>query len=104
MQQFIKEFFTDALYQVLGWQRPRSGRLFLTRHAFLKMREYQLDPETLQDAFRFGTPIEEDRVIRHYRDYSVGLIYKLDETQLLRSNPAETKYLIITCWKGVRRS
>ena len=61
------------------------------------MREYHLDPETLRDTFRFGIAAGEDRSIRSYRDYSVGLIYKPDETHVFSANPSDTKYLIITC-------
>jgi hypothetical protein len=102
MHQLFTEFLMDTLRQLCGWAKPRQGRIILTHHAFVKMREYQLDPHTLEDTFRFGEEIAEEKIIRTYDRYSVGLIYKFDDTQLLKSTKQETRFVIITCWKGVR--
>ena len=94
MQQVLKDFLIDAMYQVFGWAKPRDGRLILTRHAVTKMYEYQLDVDTLADVFRHGEEGANGKITRPYANYSVGLYYRYDE--------AENTYVITTCWKGVR--
>jgi hypothetical protein len=102
MNQLLKDFVQDAMNQLFGWNTPRQGRLILTHHAFLKMREYNLDTKTLEDAFRFGDSVSEEKIIRVYPGYLVGLIYKPEDTQLFKGKDHDTRFVIITCWKGVR--
>ena len=95
--EFLEEMLVEALHQLFGYSRPRSGKLGLTMHGFQKMREYGLDVKTLEDAFRHGVEVREKMIIREYADYTVGLTYDWNETG--------SGYLIITCWKrgGERR-
>ena len=95
MQQVLKDFLMDALYQVLGWAKPRDGKLIVTRHAVTKMHEHQLDVDTLKDAFRHGEAGRNGKITRQYADYAVGLYYRYDA--------ADNTYVITTCWKGVNR-
>jgi Domain of unknown function (DUF4258) len=74
----------------------------LTQHAFRKMQEYQLDTKTVEDAFRYGEEISEEKIIRVYSGYSVGLIYKPEDTKLYTGKETDTRFVIIICWKGVR--
>ena len=92
MKQILTDFLLDLARQLLGWSKPRSGRLILSRHALTRMHEHQLDTATLRDTFTYGEEDTHGRIIRKYAEYSVGLYYKLDE----QSN----KYVITTCWKG----
>ena len=89
--EFLEELVVEALHQLFGYTRPRSGKLGLTLHGFQKMREYELDVQTLEDAFRWGVEVKEKMIIREYANYTVGLTYDWNETG--------TGYLIITCWK-----
>ena len=54
MKQLIKDIGREALRQLFGLQKPRSGKIILTRHATQKMTEHKLDRETLENAFRHG--------------------------------------------------
>jgi hypothetical protein len=96
MQQVLKDFLIDAMYQVLGWGKPRDGKLLLTRHAVTKMHEHQLDEDTLADVFRHGEEGTNGKMTRQYANYAVGLYYRYEA--------AENKFVIITCWKGVNRA
>ena len=87
----VGELIDGALYQIAGWQKPRTDKLVLTHYAFKKMEEQQLNTETLKDVFRYGKEIKQGMIVRQYQNYSVGLTYTLNDTY--------DKYLIITCWK-----
>jgi hypothetical protein len=95
MQQILKDFLMDMVRQLFGWSTPGRGRLMLTRRAFIRMRQYQLDAATLKDVFRHGERHGE-KIIRQYANYSVGLYYIYDA--------ADGTYVITTCWKEVRRT
>ena len=56
--EFIEELVVEALRQLFDYTRPRSGKLGLTMHGFQKMREYELDVKTLEDAFRWGVEVD----------------------------------------------
>ena len=104
--QVIQEFWQEALRQLFGWVSPHEGTLTLTTSAAFKMYEWQLDEATLQDAFRFGVHTDRGdkvQVIRQYQDYSVGLWYKVIYTPYHHNLPPEKRYLVITCWKGVKK-
>jgi hypothetical protein len=92
MQQVLKDFLIDAIYQVFGWGKPREGKLIVTRHAVTKMYEYQLDVNTLADVFRHGEEGANGKITRQYANYSVGLYYRYEA--------ADNTYVITTCWKG----
>jgi hypothetical protein len=91
MKHIIVDFLKEARDQIIGWDKPREGKLRLTRHAFNKMHEWQLTEETLRDVFEHGEEVKKDMIVREYSTFSVGIIYKYDE--------AEERYVIITCWK-----
>jgi hypothetical protein len=95
MQQALTDFGMDIIRQLFGWDKPRQGKLIITRHATTKMHEHQLDVATLKDAFRHGQAGRNGKITRQYANYSVGLYYRYEA--------AENKYVITTCWKGVRR-
>ena len=95
MQQILKDFLMDMVRQVFGWSTPRRGRLMLTRRAFIRMRQYHLDAETLIDVFRHGER-QGEKITRQYANYSVGLYFIYDA--------ADGTYVITTCWKGVSRT
>jgi hypothetical protein len=42
MKQFIKDMGREALKQLFGLQKPRGGKMVLTRHAVQKMTAYKL--------------------------------------------------------------
>jgi ABC-type transporter Mla maintaining outer membrane lipid asymmetry ATPase subunit MlaF len=48
MKQLIKDIGREALRQLFGLQKPRSGKIILTRHATQKMSEHKLDRETIE--------------------------------------------------------
>jgi hypothetical protein len=96
----MKEFLMDMFRQVFGVQKPRTGKIILTRYTYQKMREYQLDTDTLEDTFRNGEEVEKGKILRKYANYSVRIYYKLEETQLHKNINSENRYVIITCWKG----
>ena len=54
MRQFFKNIGMGVLRQLFGLSQPRAGKITLTAHAFQKMTEYKLDPETVENAFRHG--------------------------------------------------
>jgi len=99
----MKQFLLEILRQLFGWGTPRDGKLVLTRNAFHKMRDYQLDDKTLIDTFRYGKEVsrgDKMQVTRKYANYSVGLWYKTVYTPFHHNLKLEKRYLIITCWKG----
>ena len=89
--EFLEELVDEALHQLFGYVKPRSGKLGLTMHGFQKMQEHGLDVKTLEDAFRHGDEVKDKMIIRTYANYTVGLTYDWNENG--------TGYLIITCWK-----
>jgi hypothetical protein len=102
MKQLIKDIGREALRQLFGLQKPRGGKIILTRHAVQKMTEHKLDRETLENAFRHGRRGRPGQIIHKYARYSIGLYYKRLESPIqkhLQSEPEHT-YLITTCWKG----
>jgi hypothetical protein len=100
IEQVIVDFLRDGINQVFGWDTWRKGKLVLTRRAFTKMQEYHLDTETLEDTFRQGVEVETGKIVQDYINYSVGMYYVRDEKYINFKNPAEKRYLIVTCWKG----
>jgi hypothetical protein len=91
----MKEFLIEIFRQVFGMQKPRSGNIIITRYAYQKMREYQLDCKTLEDTFRHGEEVEEGKIVRKYANYSVGMFYKVEETQFHKHIKSENRYVIL---------
>jgi hypothetical protein len=60
----------EAIAQLFGLQKPRSGKLVLTRYAFQKMTEHKLDRETLENAFRHGKQARAGKITHKYGDCS----------------------------------
>jgi len=100
MKQFITDIGREALRQLFGLQKPRGGKLILTRHAVEKMTEHKLDRETLENAFRHGRKGKGSMIIHTYARYSIGLYYKRLQPPIQKPLQSEITYLIITCWKG----
>jgi hypothetical protein len=102
MNNLILDLGKEVLRQLFGLAKPRSGKLVLTRYAFQKMTEYQLDQETLENAFRHGSQSRAGKITHKYARYSIGLYYKRLDSPIrkpLQTEP-ETTYLITTCWRG----
>ena len=95
MKQIIKDFAGDIVRQLFGVQKPRNGKLIITRHAYTKMREFQLDQQTLHDVFRHGENVTETMIVRKYRNYSVSMFVKPDDSKFR----VKDQYVVITCWK-----
>jgi hypothetical protein len=76
MKQLIIDMGREALRQLFGLQKPRGGKLVLTRYAFQKMTEFKLDRDTLENAFRHGRQARAGKITHKYARYSVGLYYK----------------------------
>ena len=100
MKQIIKTIGMEVFRQIFGVQKPRVGRLVLTRNAFQKMTEHKLDRETLENAFRHGKRGRAGMIIHKYARYSIGLYYKRLQTSIKSPLQPENTYLITTCWKG----
>jgi hypothetical protein len=105
MQQLLTDLLKDTLKQLVGWRTPRRGKLVLTRHALVKMHEYGLDQATLENAFQFGEAIPRGdtvQITHRYAHYSVNLWYKVIYTPYHYNIRSEKRFLVVTCWKGVR--
>jgi hypothetical protein len=100
MKQFIKDIGREALRQLFGLQKPRGGKIILTRHAVQKMTEHKLDRETIENAFRHGRQGRSGKIIHKYARYSIGLYYKRIQPTMRNLGQSETTYLITTCWRG----
>jgi hypothetical protein len=100
MNQVIRDMGREALRQLFGLQKPRAGKLVLTRYAFQKMTDYKLDRETLENAFRHGRQARAGKIMHKYARYSVGLYYKRLNSPIQKPLESENTYLITTCWKG----
>ena len=48
--------------------------------------------KTLEDVYRYGEQFEPGKIMRKYANYSVGILVKFD--------PEDRKFVVITCWKG----
>jgi hypothetical protein len=88
----MKEILVEIFRQLFGFQKPRTGKLRLTRYALKRMNEHQLDTDTLEDVFRHGKEVKKEMIIRKYTNYSVGITYRFDD--------AEEQFVIITCWRS----
>jgi hypothetical protein len=88
---------------VFNHSNTRIGRLQLTWLGFFRMTEFQLTTDILEETFRYGKEVEKHKIVQNFDDYSVGLIYALDETRVFRGDLAKQKFVIITCWKEVRK-
>src|SRR4029450_5615837 len=100
MNQVIRDMGREALRQLFGLQKPRTGKIVLTRYAFQKMTEHKIDRETLENAFRHGRQGRAGKITHKYARYSVGLYYKRLDSPLQNPREPEDTYLITTCWKG----
>ena len=99
MKQIFKEIGREVVRQLFGMQKPRGGKLILSRHAVQKMREHKLDADTIENAFRYGKRGRSGMILHKYARYSIGLSYKRIQPAL-QFPPLENTYLITTCWKG----
>jgi hypothetical protein len=100
MNRILHDIGREALRQLFGIQKPRSGKLILTRYAFQRMSEYKLDRETLENAFRHGKQARVGKITHKYAKYSIGLYYKRLDSPIQSPQKPEDTYLITTCWKG----
>jgi hypothetical protein len=100
MKQVIHDIGREALAQLFGFQKPRRGKLVLTRYAFQRMTEYKLDRETLENAFRHGRQARAGKITHKYARYSIGLYYKRLDSPIQNPQEPQDSYLITTCWKG----
>ena len=102
MNHILHDMGKEALRQLFGLREPRGGKIVLSRHAFQKMTEYQLDRDTIENAFRHGRRGRPGQIIHKYARYSVGLYYKRLDSPIQKDQQSEPEhtYLITTCWKG----
>ena len=100
MNQIIQDMGREALAQLSGFQKPRSGKIVLTGYAARKMTEFKLDRETIENAFRHGRQGRAGKIIHKYARYSIGLYYKRIESSIQKPLQSENTYLITTCWKA----
>ena len=100
MKQIMKDLWMEIFRQVFGVQKPRGGKLVLTRHAFQNMTEHNIDRETLENAFRHGKRGRAGMILHKYARYSIGLYYKRVQSTIKNLGQPENTYLITTCWKG----
>jgi hypothetical protein len=98
MKQVIKSFLFDIFRQLVGWSKPREGKIILTRNTRERMREYGLNFETIEDVFRHGEG-NSHKIVRTYANVIVGLYYKVAKNKY---KPSEYIYVITTCWKRKR--
>jgi hypothetical protein len=103
MQQLFKDIVQDVLSQLFGVSVPRAGSITVTNHAFVKMQESGLSFQLVTDAFRFGEEVGGGKIMRAYADFTIGLIYKPVQRKAEKGTGKEKRFVIITCWKGVRR-
>jgi hypothetical protein len=79
--------------------KQRIGKLQITRLCFMRMNQYGITTDELEEVFRYGNEIEEGKI--EYGE--IGLFYVLDDTRLFRGNLEDNKFIIITCWKEVNK-
>src|SRR5205823_10777146 len=93
-------FLIEIFRQIFGTQKPGRGKVIITRYAYQKMREHQLDEKTLEDTIRHGEEVKEGKIVRKYINYSVGLYYKIEQASFHKNLEPGEQYIIITCWKS----
>jgi hypothetical protein len=96
MSRFFKSWINDILKQLFGKSPSRSGDILISRHAYIKMREYGLTEKYIKDVFAHGEMIKKNMIIRKYNGYQIGLIFDYDEEAPVN--------IIISCWKRKCRS
>jgi len=93
MNTLLKDLLT-ALKQLIGVSIPRQGKVRLASHALMKMNEYHLSAESVENAFRFGKEVKPGMLIQQFSRYVIGLTYKFDEV--------EQRNVVLTCWKRAK--
>ena len=88
---------TEGTIYYIG--KKRIGKLQITRLCFVRMNQYGITTEELEEVFRYGREIEKGKIISS----EICLFYVLDETRLFRENLEDNKFIIITCWKEVNK-
>ncbi len=91
MNRFFKSWIKDILKQIFSTSPSRSGDILLSRHAYIKMREYGLTEKYIKDVFAHGERVKNNMIIRKYNGYQIGLIFEYDEEARVN--------VIISCWK-----
>lgn len=84
----------QVIRSLFGESEPRTGKLTLTKKAAEKMHKAGMSRSTLFDVFRYGYEINDNRIVRDYTKYIVGIVIKADE-----STEIEGRFLVLTCWK-----
>ena len=83
--------------------KKRLGRIHMSRLCFIRMQDYQLTPEILEEVFRYGRQIEANKIRSAYGDDLVTIIYAEDFTRIFRGDLNDQRFTLITCWKEVMR-
>lgn len=91
-KEYMKEFILDGLRQLFGFTKPRTEQIIFTHYAWNKLTEFSLDPDTVINAYRYGTERKKDMIVHKYRNYQIGMYIKPYELK-------ENHVLIITVWK-----
>jgi hypothetical protein len=88
---------------IFNHTNKRLGRLQLSLLGFRRMQEHKLTPDMLEETFRYGKEIEPQKIVLSFRDYSVGILYAIDERFVFRGDLSAIRFVIITCWREVNR-
>ena len=83
--------------------KKRIGRVHISKWCFSRMQEYQLASDQLEEVFRYGREIEENKLVYSLGDDLVTIIYVKEYTRIFRGDLNDIGFTLITCWKEVIR-
>lgn len=84
----------QIIRNIFGVIEPRTGKLTFSENALEQMKAAGLDIARLQDVFRYGSKIEETKIVRDYTSGVVEIIIKPDE-----STDIDGRFIVISCGK-----
>jgi hypothetical protein len=70
---FERAFMTEGIIYYTG--KKRIGKLQITRLCFIRMNQYGISTDELEEIFRYGREIEEGKIVSG----RICLFYVLDE-------------------------
>ena len=85
------------LCQVLGepTDKPSQKQLTFTRKCIQQMKDWQLSENDIADVFRHGEVIGDNKLVRKYNGYEIGMYYFRDK----KSGSCKATFV----WKRDRR-
>jgi hypothetical protein len=96
MNKIALEFLEQTLDQLFGMKPAKKGKLGITYFGLKKMKDEGLDYKTLEEVFRYGEEIKQDKdhnmhmLVRKYKEYTVGLTCQYHRE--------DERYMITNCW------